>query len=141
MLISGLITYILSATFISDKGLKLFSFHFPVVTVFGVNYFTLFAIVVITTFILSFVGLLWLYIPSKSMKHFSQVLSLYSWIFHIDFILVSCGLILLITEASNTSILLLVVGHFLVWILGFFFAAYDSSQYLTHGKIKYLSTQ
>ena len=28
----------------------------------------------------------------------------------------------------------------LVWILGFFFAAYDSSQYLTHGKIKYLST-
>ena len=136
---TGLIIYILSATFVSDKGLEAFFFHFPVVAVFGVNYFTLFAIAVITTFILSFVGLLWLYIPSKSMKHFSQVLSLYSWIFHIDFILVSCGLILLITEASNTSILLLVLGHFLVWILGFFFAAYDSSQYLTHGKIKYLS--
>lgn len=135
---TGLVIYILSSTFVSDKGLEAFFFHFPVVAVFGANYFTLFAIAVITTFILCFIGLLWLYTPSKSMKYFSQVLSLYSWIFHIDFILVSCGLILLITEASNTTILLLVVAHFLIWFIGFIFAAYDSSNYLTHGKITYL---
>ena len=55
---TGLSIYIPSATFVSDKGLEAFFFHFPVVAVFGVNYFTLFAIAVITTFILSFVGLL-----------------------------------------------------------------------------------
>lgn len=136
---TGLIIYILGLAFISERGLEAFYFHFPVLAVFGENYFTLFASAVILTLIFGFLSLLWLYIPSKSMNHFSQVLSLNSWIFHIDFLLVSSSLVLLKTESSAMIILFFCGLHFLIWIIGFIVAAYDSSQYLTQGKVKYLT--
>lgn len=72
------------------------------------------------------------------MNHFSQVLSLYSWVFHLDFLLVSISLIVLITSGSSLLIYLLCVAHFLFWILGFIVAAYDSSKYQMTGRFKYL---
>ncbi len=135
---TGLIVYILSTTFISNKGLEAFYHHLPLLAVFGQNYFTLFVLAVILSLAISFICLLWLYVPSKSMNHFSQVLNLYTWVFHVDFLLVSISLILLITGGSQTLILILGILHFLIWILGFIVTAYDSSKYLMKGRIKYL---
>lgn len=135
---TGLIIYVLSHTLFSEKGLEALYFHLPVLAIFGQNHFTLFAIAVLFTLLFSFISLLWLYIPSKSMNHFSQVLSLYSWVFHLDFLLVSISLIVLITSGSSLLIYLLCIAHFLFWILGFIVAAYDSSKYQMTGRFKYL---
>jgi hypothetical protein len=134
---TGLVMYILSAFFISDKGLDALYYHLPVLGVFGQNYFTIFVLTVIASLLISFVGIIWVYIPNKSMKHFSQVINLYSWIFHLDFVIVSIMLIILITQGSAIFLLILTSVHFLCWILAFVLSVIDSSKYLMTGKLAY----
>lgn len=136
---TGLIVYLLVFTFLSEKGLEAFFNHFPQIGIFGNSYFSLFVTVVLLSLLICYLGQLWLYIPSTSFKHFSQVLSLYSWIFHIDFIIVSVSLILAIKKSSPTLIILLSCIHFILWFMSFVITAYESSKYMMSSKIKYVS--
>ncbi len=135
---TGLVVYILSAFFLSEKGLEALYSHLPLIAVFGQNYFTLFVLSIILTLSVNFLCLFWLFLPSKSMKHFSQVINLYSWVFHLDFIIVSLMLILLITSGSSVLMLTLATLHILTWLTAFVAAAIDSAKYLAKSRIKYL---
>lgn len=68
----------------------------------------------------------------------SQVFSLYTWVFHLDFLLVSVMLILLLTGASEVTIMVLSILFVLIWLSGFVLTAIDSSKYLQKGRISYL---
>ena len=72
------------------------------------------------------------------MKHFSQVLTLYTWIFHLDFILISLMLLSHLTNGSSVFILSMGIIFILVWLTGFFLTALDSSKYLMKGRVKYM---
>lgn len=135
---TGLIVYLLVVTFISQKGLEAFYFHLPEIGIFGNTYFSLFITVVLITLLITYLGQLWLYIPSTSFKHFSQVLNLYSWVFHIDFLIVSVSLILAINKSSPILIIVLSYLHLIIWTMGFIATAYESSKYMMTSKIKYL---
>jgi hypothetical protein len=135
---TGLIVYLLVVTFISQKGLEAFYFHLPEIGIFGNTYFSLFVTVVLITLLITYLGQLWLYIPSTSFKYFSQVLNLYSWVFHIDFLIVSVSLILAINKSSPILIIVLSCLHLIIWTMGFIATAYESSKYMMTNKIKYL---
>lgn len=135
---TGLVIYILAQYFISDKGLEALFHHLPLLSIFGENYFSLFVISIAISFIIEFLGIIWLYLPSKSMKHFSQTINLYSWVFHLDFLIVSIMLISLITDRSGTFLAIMGIAHFGVWLTGFLLAAYDSSKYLIRGRFSYM---
>ena len=135
---SGLVLYILSVFFISNKGLDALFFHFPLMAIIGQNYASIFMLSFLISVIFSLFSVIWLYLPSNSMKHFSQIVNLYSWVFHLDFIIVSVMIIILITQGSKAVLLLMGGVHFLLWIIAYVVAAYDSSKYLMKGKVKYL---
>lgn len=135
---TGLVIYILSSLLISEKGLEALFYFLPQAAIFGQNYFSIFIIGMIISILVQFIGLMWLYLPSKSMTHFSQALNLYTWIFHLDFILVSIMLILLLSDGSGLVIMILGVLFVLNWLLGFLFTAVDSSKYLVQKRPSYI---
>ncbi len=137
-LFTGLLAYILAKHFVGKQGLEALYHHLPLLAVFGKNYFSLFSITVVLTFLIEIIGLLWLYLPSKSMQHFSQTVNLYAWIFHIDFILISLMLILLLTNSQGILLPILGILFILNWLIGFGFCAYDSSKYLLKNRTSYL---
>ncbi|MBO6795474.1 MAG: hypothetical protein JJ895_16330 [Balneolaceae bacterium] len=136
--LSGLMVYVFCMQTISEIGLQAFYYHLPYAAVFGQNYFSIFALTVLTSVIIQFVSLIWIYLPSKSMNHFSQAINLYTWVFHLDFLIVSFGLIKLITGTSTALITVLLTLHLVISILAFFLAAYDSSKYMLRGRLKYM---
>lgn len=137
-ILSGLAFYVLAKFCISKNGLIAIYEVLPQLGLFGKNYFSLFALTILLTVILQLIGLAWLYIPNKSMTHFSQVLSLYTWIFHLDFVIVSIMLILLLTNGSGFFIVLLSVLFIATWLIGFFLTSFDSSKYLIEKRIEYI---
>lgn len=138
-LFTGLLGYLLSATFISETGLSALFHHFPLLGIFGTSYFSLFAVSVLIAVFVQLIELLWLYLPSKSMRHFSQTLSLYTWMFHLDFLVVSIMLILYLTHSSPTMIFILGIIFILIWITTFVLTAIDSAKYLMKGKVGYVT--
>lgn len=137
-LFAGIGLYLIGHTFISPIGLESFYYHLPALAVTGHNYFSLFVLGFALAILIEFLGIFWLYLPNKAMKHFSQVLTLYTWIFHLDFILISLMLLSHLTNGSSVFILSMGIIFILVWLTGFFLTALDSSKYLMKGRVKYM---
>ena len=135
---SGLAIYIFGEASVSETGLEALYHYAPQLALFGKNYFSLFALGVALSVFVQIIGLAWLYFPSKSMTHFSQALSLYTWTFHVDFILVSILLLLQQTGGSETLITIFCALFIINWLTGFLLTSFDSSRYLTQGRATYI---
>ncbi len=135
---TGLVAYILAKLLISAKGLEALYHFLPQTAVFGENYFSVFVIGMLISLLVQIIGLMWLYLPSKSMTHFSQALNLYTWIFHVDFVLVSIMLILLLSSGSGTVIVILGILFAITWLIGFLLTSFDSSKYLIQKRPSYI---
>ncbi len=135
---TGLVAYILSSLLISPTGLEALYSTLPYLAFFGKNYFSLFATGVSLGIIIQLIALVWLYFPNKAMTHFSQALSLFTWVFHLDFLIVSVMLILLLTGGSSNLILLLGFLFIINWLVAFFITSLDSSKYLMQKRVSYM---
>lgn len=136
--LSGLMLYTYCMQLISEIGLQAFYYHLPYVGIFGQNYFSIFALTVVISLLLHVVCLIWIFLPSKSMNHFSQAINLYTWIFHLNFLIVSFGLLKLITGTSTLLTTILLVLFLIVALFGFLLATYDSAKYLVRGRFNYM---
>lgn len=134
----GLVVYIVSATYISELGIEAFYNSVPQLGIVGQNYFSLFVLGFLIACFVQIVGLLWLYLPSKSLTHFSQALNLYTWIFHLDFIFVSIMLILILTGSTSIWIFVFGIVVILSWLIGFLLTSVDSSKYLLKDRTSYI---
>ncbi len=135
---SGIVSYFFAKTCFSETGLEALFHYLPQLGIAGHNYFSLFVTGFLLTLIMMTIGVAWLYFPSKSMRHISQVLSLYTWVFHLDFLLVSVMLILFLTGSSEVTIIVLSILFVLIWLSGFALTSFDSSKYLQKGRLSYL---
>lgn len=134
----GLVVYIISATYISELGIEAFYHSVPQLAIVGQNYFSLFVFGFLIACFVQIIGLLWLYLPSKSLTHFSQALNLYTWVFHLDFIFVSIMLILILTGSTSIWIFFLGIVVILSWLIGFLLTSVDSSKYLLKDRTSYI---
>lgn len=137
-LLFGLMIAILAKRFITPTGLDAFFSNFTFLGILGRNYLSLFFLGTGLALVIEIIGLLWLYVPSKSMRHFSQVINLYAWVFHVDFILLAGILVLYLATNSYIFLLVLSIAFILNWLLAFYLASTDSAGYLFKGKISYI---
>jgi len=135
---TGLVVYIFSALLISNAGLDVLYSSIPQFAIFGKNYFSLFILGTLFTVFIQLIALVWLYFPSISMTHFSQTLVLYTWVFHLDFLIVSAMLTLLLFGGSGNLILFLALLFVINWLVAFFLATLDSSKYLIQKRASYI---
>lgn len=135
---TGIVTYCFAKACFSETGLQALFHYLPQLGIMGHNYFSLFVMGFLISLIMMSIGIVWLYFPSKSMRHISQVFSLYTWVFHLDFLLVSVMLILLLTGSGEITILILCILFVLIWLSGFVLASIDSSKYLQKGRVSYM---
>lgn len=126
----GLVTYILAKTFISEEGLQALYYYAPQIAVAGSNYFSLFMVGTILVFIVELIAAFWIYIPNPSLSHFNQVLNMFTWIFHVDFIIVSLMVVLFFAGASAITLTAFAVLYMLFWFASFSITALDSSKRL-----------
>ncbi len=136
--LSGLTLYIVFSTLVSEKGLEVFYHYMPLLAIVGKNYFSVFVIGVLVSLLVQVIGIIWLYLPSKAMTHFSQVMSLYTWIFHLDFLIVSIMMVIYLSGGSTNLLIILSIVYVVVWLIGFLLTSLDSSKYLQRGRIKYI---
>lgn len=134
----GLVVYIVCASYISELGIKALYYSLSQLAIVGQNYFSLFIIGFTLACFIQLIGLLWLYLPSKSLTYFSQALNLYTWIFHLDFILVSVMLVLILTGSTSILIFIFGVVFILSWLIGFLLTSFDSSKYLLKDRASYI---
>ncbi len=135
----GLVAYILSKIFITETGLEALYFHLPYLAIMGKNYFSLFVLTFVLVLIVEMIALFWLYFPNKEMSHFNQALNLFTWIFHLDFILVTL-MITVYFSGWNTSFLasILAITYVLIWFSSFNITALDASKRLGMNRNSYL---
>lgn len=137
-LFTGLLFYVLSSVFISEKGLDLLYSRFPYVFIVGKTHASIFIWGSLFAILLEIIALLWLFIPSKSLTHFNQASNLYTWAFHLDFILMTLILVLKLSHISPVLLLILSIAFMLIWFTTFNMTAIDSSRYLIKDQNKYL---
>jgi hypothetical protein len=135
---TGLVAAIFGEMFISDTGIRALFHYLPQFAITGQNHFSIFLGGFLIACLVQVVGLAWLYFPSKSMNHFSQVITLYTWIFHLDFIIVSIMLVTYLTGGSSTFILILSALFILIWLTSFLLTSLDSSKYLMQKRLSYI---
>ena len=135
----GLVTYILSKIFISDTGLEALYHHLPYIAIMGKNYFSLFVLSTLVVLVVEMIALFWLYFPNKEMSHFNQALNLFTWIFHLDFILVTL-LVTVYFSGWSASFLagILAITYVLIWFSSFNITALDASKRLGMHRNAYL---
>jgi len=137
-LFGGLAVYILAKTFISKIGLEALYYHLPYMAVLGQNYFSLFVLATILILLVELIALIWLYAPNKEMTHFNQALNLFTWIFHLDFILVTLMVTAYFAGLSALFISLLAVAYLLIWFSSFNITAFAASKRLGMNRNSYL---
>ncbi len=135
---SGITLYIVFSTLVSEKGLEALYHFLPLLAITGKNYFSIFITGFLLSLLVQVIGIIWLYLPNKAMTHLSQVMNLFTWIFHLDFLLVSIMLALYLSGGSSTVIIILSILYLVVWLTGFLLTSLDSSKYLQRGRIKYI---
>jgi hypothetical protein len=134
----GLIVYILSKTFISSTGLEALYYHLPYIAILGQNYFSLFGLSSLLIFVIELIAVMWIYFPNKGMSHFNQALNLFTWIFHLDFLLVTLLITLFFSGASSTTLSIFACIYVLIWFSSFNITAFDASKRLGMTRNKYL---
>lgn len=137
-LFGGLVTYILAKIFISPVGLEALYFQLPYLGIMGQNYFSLFVVTGVLILAIELMAILWLYFPNKEMTHFNQALNLFTWIFHLDFILVTLMVTAYFAEWSSTFIVILSVFYLLIWFSSFNITALGASKRLGMNRNAYL---
>lgn len=137
-LFTGMLAAIIGYEFISPEGMDALQYHIPQFLLADSGYLSLFTLGVVFAFITQLLAILWLYLPSTSMRHFSQTLNLYTWPFHLDFVIVTGILVLHLKDGSETMILFLSSLFVLIWLLTFMLTALDSSRYMQEGRIRYM---
>lgn len=120
-----------------QSGSALFH-HAPALTVFGDTTASIFADAFVLILLVELIALAWLYLPNRELTHFSQVINLYSWIFHVDIILATLTVTFAASGASTFWILSAVLIYTLIWFLAFNIGAIDASRALSNGKNLYL---
>jgi len=135
----GLVVYILTKIFISDIGLEALYYHIPYIAIMGKNYFSLFFLSTLLVLFVEMIALFWLYFPNKEMSHFNQALNLFTWIFHLDFILITL-IVTVYFSGQSTSFLasILAITYVLIWFSSFNITAYDASKRLGMHRNSYL---
>ncbi len=134
----GLTVYILSKTFISDTGLEALYYHLPYLGVTGQNYFSLFVLSTLLVLLVEIIAMAWLYLPNTDLTHFNQILNLFTWIFHLDFILVTLMVTLYFAGGGSAAISVLSALYLLVWFIGFNISALSSSKRMGMARNTYL---
>jgi len=135
---TGMVAAIIGYEFISPEGMDALQHHIPQLLLTGSGYLSLFTLGVVLAVVTQLIAILWLYLPSTSMRHFSQTLNLYTWPFHLDFVIVTAMLVLHLKDGSETMILLLSGLFVLIWLLTFILTALDSSRFMQEGRIRYM---
>tara|TARA_R110002126_G_scaffold174644_3_gene323256 strand:- start:49 stop:1440 length:1392 start_codon:yes stop_codon:yes gene_type:complete len=134
----GLVLYILAKIFVSTVGLEALYYHLPYLGVMGQNYFSLFVITSVIVFFVELIALIWLYLPNKEMTHFNQPLNLFTWIFHLDFIVVTLIVTAYFADLNPTIISILAICYLLIWFSSFNITALDASKRLGLTRNAYL---
>ena len=134
----GLTVYILAKTYISNIGLEALYHHVPYFSILGQNYFSLFVLTTILILIVELIALIWLFVPNKEMTHFNQALNLFTWIFHLDFILVTLMITAYFAESNSLFIGLFAILYLLVWFSSFNITAFAASKKLGMNRNSYL---
>lgn len=134
----GLTAYIIAKIFISDTGLEALYYHLPYIAILGKNYFSLFVLVSVIVFLVELIALVWLYVPNKEMTHFNQALNLFTWMFHLDFILVTAIVTAFFAGLNSYLISSLAVLYVLIWFSSFNITALAASSRLGMTRNSYL---
>lgn len=123
----GIVFYITAQIVISPPGVDALFHHLPLLAITGVNYTSFFFIGLILVLITQFLAILWLYLPAKTLEHFSQCINLYAWLFFLDFLLVTVMVTLYLAGTGSSAIPILTGIFVVIWFAAFNIAAFNAS--------------
>lgn len=134
----GLTVYFLARSFISEIGMAALHHHYPLISYFGQHYVALFVLGCLIILLLQIIAIFWLAIFNPQIRNIGQIVSLYSWIFHIDYILITIVAVLFISDGSQKLILFCSALFLLIWYNSFTLTAINSSKRLGSLRFGYL---
>ncbi len=134
----GIVFYVSAQQLISPSGLEALYHHLPFLAITGPNYASFFFLGAILILLTQIVAILWLYLPAKSLEHFSQSINLYAGLFFLDFLLVTLIVTLFMAGTGNKLIPVLAVLFIIIWFFAFNITAYNTSRNMGSETLLYL---
>jgi len=138
ILICGMWFYALAHHFYTPLGVEALQHHYPLLENITIWPFSFFVLGLVFAFTLQSLGVIWLYIFTRRVKHIFQSVTIYSWPLQLN--LISATLITpLIISGSSFSVLLLLTSVFVViWVGSYIISAKDIASFITQNKHLYL---
>ena len=137
-LFGGLVTYFLAKVYLSETGLNALYDLAPILSIAGHSYLSLFFISVIIILLIELIAILWIYIPNPGLVHFNQAMNIFTWIFHLDFIVVTIMGVLFIAQAPHYYLLFLAITYLVTWYASFNISVIGTSKRLSLARGRYL---
>ncbi|MDZ7690072.1 MAG: hypothetical protein U5K69_02770 [Balneolaceae bacterium] len=139
--LGGIFLYCLIYSFISPQGLEVLHSYVPFLTFWGSGYYSFFLIGSLATLVFELISLLWLYIANKRIGYLSQISILYSWPFHLNLLITTIIVTMMMASINVYIISIFLALFFLVLLIDFPITAYDAGKKISKGKFLYaLST-
>lgn len=133
----GLFFYYISRSSFSNIGLKSFFHNLPYISYLGDTFLSVFVIGILIAAAFQGIAFLWIYLFSPALKSSSQILNLYAWPLHINFVIITIMATLFQSGATNTFFYILAVIYVFVWFNAFNSAVVDYSKSMLRGKVNY----
>lgn len=127
-ILGGIFLYSVASIFFSTTGLNVIYHYFPMLALLGTSYFSFFFLGIIFTILFQFVSLGWLYFANRSVGYLSQIAILYSWPFHINLVITTIIVTLLMAGTYFYVLATCLILFVVILLLDFPVTAYDTGQ-------------
>ncbi|MTI88333.1 MAG: hypothetical protein FH748_10225 [Balneolaceae bacterium] len=137
-LFGGMVFYLMVRTFMGPVGVDAFFYHYPLLGITGASYLTFFILGSAIIFLSQLIALAWIYFTTDILHHPSQVLNIYTGVFHLDFVIVTLMVVAFIGSLPWYLIFTCGILYALIWYLAFNVATFDVSQNMIQKRGSYL---
>lgn len=113
-------------------------YHFPVLETFGTGSLAILGWLLLVSFAISLISILWLYLAHRKENSLTQVATIYAWPLQLIFISATVTIASFSAGGSNHIIVLSCIFTLLIFLLGFIFTAIDIARFKASHPIIYL---
>lgn len=130
VILTGIVFFCMSQSFISPLGKNALLYHYPFLSLLGQSNITFLLWGFITALFFEVLCVCWLLFTNPKLKHFTQILNLYPWVFQVNILVVT--IMVTVIAAGWAQWLLIVAGvlFILITLAPFIIASLDAVKLL-----------
>lgn len=138
--IGGMFFYTMGQAAFSSIGYHALISHYPLLGFIDKNMISLFFLGVVGVLLYNLICIVWIYFGISEVKFPGQAITVYIWSQHMNFILITLMIAILLSTGSTIIIYVLGIMFILVILISFYLSVLDTARYCKKSYFEHLKT-